>query len=60
MQRRRGALLQLRAPQPDLVWVDLELLRPLDQYPVGLDRGDGHLRLECCRMVTARSFDLLG
>jgi hypothetical protein len=41
-----GTRQQLRAPLADLVWVDLELLRQLDQRLVAADGGQRHLRLE--------------
>jgi len=37
---------ELRAPLADLVRMDLELLRQLDQRPVATDGGQRHLRLE--------------
>jgi hypothetical protein len=43
-----GTLQQLRPPLADLVRVNPELLRQLDQSPVTLDRGDGHLGFERC------------
>jgi hypothetical protein len=41
-----GSLQQLQPPLSDLVRVNPELLRQLDQSPVTLDRCDGHLGFE--------------
>jgi hypothetical protein len=54
-----SAFQQLGTPLPDLVRVDLELLRELDQCLVALDRGERRLRFECGSMVTAGSFHLI-
>ena len=49
----RDALLQLALPLRNLVGMDVELLGQLGQHLLTLDRGQGHLRLECRCMVPA-------
>jgi hypothetical protein len=50
------ALEQLIAPLLDLVRVNVETLRQLDQRLLALDRGHGHFCLECRAVIPARSF----
>ncbi len=42
-------------PLPDLVWVNIEIWRQLDQRLLALDRSDRHLCLGCRAAVPARS-----
>jgi hypothetical protein len=50
-----GAPFKLRFPRCDLVGVDVELLRQLNQCSVALDGGKRYLRLECRGVVPACS-----
>ena len=47
---------KLAFPRRDLVRMNVELLRQLRQRPIALHGGQSHLRLECRRMIAARSF----
>ncbi len=49
------AFKQLVAPLLDLVRMNVELLRQLDQRLLALDRSHRHLRFECRAVVPARS-----
>jgi hypothetical protein len=49
------AFKQLGFPLRDLVGVNVELLRQLGQRLLALQGGQGHLRLECRRVVPTRS-----
>jgi len=48
--------LQLRFPRGDLIGMDVELLRQLNQRSIALDGRKRHLCLEGRCMVPARSF----
>ena len=49
------ALQQLIAPLLDLVRMNVEILRQLDQRLLALDRGHRHFRLECRTVIPAPS-----
>ena len=50
------AFKKLALPLRDLVGVNIELLRLFGQRLFALQGGQGHLRLECRRVVPTRSF----
>jgi len=47
--------LKLRVPRCDLIGVDVEMLRQLNQCPIALDGGKRHSHLEGRCVVSARS-----